>query len=243
MLLKTQGIVLQNFKYNDAKHIIKIFTQDKGLLTFIVHVSSGTKSKFKPAFFQTFTLLSIDYQFKDNKSFLSIKEVKCYHPYKTIHVDFLKTTVALFCTELLLKCLVNEDCNYELYDFIECFAKHLDASDAAITHLPNWYALHLTKFLGFFPLMASDGAIGNFFNMIDGVFQDDAPMHVHYVTGDILMSFMALISVSLDQVYLFQIPKVYRTEIQKILLEYYQLHNYPVQNMQSLDVFRKVLSD
>ncbi len=240
MLLKTKGIVLQNFKYNDTKHIVKIFTQDKGLLTFMVHISSGQKSKFKPAFFQIFTLLSLDYQFKDSKSFLTLKEVKCYYPYQTIHVDFIKTTVALYCTELLLKCIASEDCNDELFNFIEGFAQHLDQSKDAVTHLPNWYTLHLSKFLGFFPLLANAGESGQYFNMIDGVFQDEAPLHVHYVTGDILLSFIALINVPLNSVHLFQIPKVYRLEIQKIVLEYYQLHNYPVQYLHSIDIFKQI---
>jgi DNA repair protein RecO (recombination protein O) len=242
MLLKSNGIVLQNFKYNDKKHIVKIFTQEKGLLTFMVNISSSTKSKLRPAFFQAFTLLSIDFTFKDRKQFLSITDVKCYQPYKSIQTDFLKSTVALFSAELLLRCIATEDINYELYEFIENFALHLDESQDAITHLPNWFALHLTKHLGFFPLSAENEA-GKYFNMIDGIFQDHAPMHIHFINGDILMSFIAYIHSNLQQIHSYQIPKIYRLQIQKIIMEYYQLHNYSVQNLQSTAIFSKVLND
>jgi DNA repair protein RecO (recombination protein O) len=242
MLLKSNGIVLQNFKYNDKKHIVKIFTQEKGLLTFMVNISSSTKSKMRPAFFQAFTLLSIDFTFRDNRQFFSITDVKCYYPYKSVSSDFLKSTVAMFCTELLLRCVAAEDINYELYEFVETFAKHLDETTEPITHLPNWFALHLSKHLGFFPL-SKENVFPKYFNMIEGVFQDAAPMHIHFVTGDILMSFLAYVNSNLEQTQSFQIPKIYRLQIQKIILEYFQLHNHSVNNLQSVTIFTKVFSD
>jgi DNA repair protein RecO (recombination protein O) len=242
MLLKSNGIVLQNFKYSDKKHIVKIFTQEKGLLTFMVNMSSAPKSKLRPAFFQPFTLLSLDFTFRDNKPFLSINDVKCYQPYKTIATDFLKSTVALFSAELLLRCIAAEDINYELYEFVEIFAMYLDNSNETITHLPNWFALHLTKHLGFFPLVNESEDV-KYFNMIDGVFQANAPLHIHFVNGDILLSFLAYVNAKLENIHSFHIPKVYRLQIQKIILEYFQLHNHSVQNLQSISVFSKVLND
>jgi DNA repair protein RecO (recombination protein O) len=241
MQLKSRGIVLHNFKYNDKKHIVKIFTQEKGLLTFMVTISASQKSKFKPAFFLPLTLLEIDYTFKEHKQFLSFTEVKCYHPYKSIHANFLKTSVALFANELLLRCLAAEDTNFELYDFIENFALYLDESGEAVTHLPNWFALHLTKYLGFFPLISDSEH--TFFDMIEGVFRANAPSHIHFVNGDILIIITALIQANLSTIHSFQIPKVYRLEIQKIILEYYQLHHFSIKNLQSVEILKKVLSD
>jgi DNA repair protein RecO (recombination protein O) len=242
MLTKSKGIVLKNHKFNDKKHIVKIFTEQKGLLTFMVNLSNGPRAKLKPAFFQPFTLLELDFNFHPHKNFLSITDVKCYYPYSSATVDFRKTAIALYCSEVLLKCLAAEDIQYDLFDFIEHFSKHLDQTDKNIQHHAIWFTLHLSKYLGFFPLIDQQSPT-QFFDLINGTFQNNAPIHVHYIQGDMILVLQSYITATIENIETFQVHKVWRQNIQACLLEYFQLHNYPIQQLQSISILSKVLND
>ncbi|CAI8274442.1 MAG: DNA repair protein RecO [Bacteroidetes bacterium MED-G17] len=76
MLVKGRGIVIKNITYGETSLISKILLQNEGLKTFLVNGVRSKKSKFKPAYFQLFTLLELDYYQKESTNFLRIKEIK-----------------------------------------------------------------------------------------------------------------------------------------------------------------------
>jgi rRNA maturation protein Rpf1 len=76
MQTNTRGIVFQKVKYAESAVIVKIYTEEFGLLSFIV---SGLRNKRyfpKSAYFQSLSLLDLVITYKENKSLHQIKEVK-----------------------------------------------------------------------------------------------------------------------------------------------------------------------
>jgi len=59
MLIKTRGIVLQQFKYLDSSLIVKIYTEELGLQSYMVKGSRSKKSTQKPAYFQPLSLIDL----------------------------------------------------------------------------------------------------------------------------------------------------------------------------------------
>jgi len=76
MLTKARGIVIKNIHYGETSLISKILLENEGIKTFLTNGVRSKKGKFKPAHFQIFTLLELDYYAKENANFLRIKEAK-----------------------------------------------------------------------------------------------------------------------------------------------------------------------
>src|SRR5690242_5991992 len=104
MNLKTSGIVLHNLKYGDNSLIVKIFTKEHGLRSFMIKGFRGKKSNMKASLFMPLTILEMDISIKSvASSFNTIKEAQCREPLHDIHVNFGKQSVALFIAEILYK--------------------------------------------------------------------------------------------------------------------------------------------
>ena len=87
MLFKTRGIVFRFTKYGESSIIVTIFTEMFGLQSYIVNGVRDKTSKNKIALYQPLTLLDLVVYHRENATIFRIKEVKCLHPYQTIHQD------------------------------------------------------------------------------------------------------------------------------------------------------------
>ena len=76
-MLSTNAIVLSKIRYRDNDLIIKCYTQNKGLVSYLLRgVLNNKKGKTKPAYFQLLSQLQIITIHKPNRSLQTIKEVK-----------------------------------------------------------------------------------------------------------------------------------------------------------------------
>lgn len=103
MLKKTQGIVIHYIKYRESSIIVKIFTRDLGLKSYIVNGVRSAKSKSKMALYQPLSLLDLVVYDKENASLNRISEVKLNYPFQRIPFDFHRSGVAMFVGEVLSK--------------------------------------------------------------------------------------------------------------------------------------------
>lgn len=158
MLHKTRGIVLNFIKYRETSIVTRIYTEAFGLQSYIVNSvrGGGKKSKGKISFFQPLTQLELVVYYKKSPGLNRISEMKCPEPYQTIPYDFRKSGIALFLTEVLNKCLKEEEENSELFAFLSSTLLIFD-------HLPEHYQnfhlqfmLKLSRYLGFAPRSAHD---------------------------------------------------------------------------------------
>ena len=59
---QSRAIVLNKINYSETSLILKIYTEQEGLLSFIVKGIRGKKGKLRMAQFQALNLLEIDYK-------------------------------------------------------------------------------------------------------------------------------------------------------------------------------------
>ncbi len=59
MIAKTQGVVFHQIKYSETSLIVKIYTRDFGLQSYLIKGARSKKSKFSPALLQHLSLLEI----------------------------------------------------------------------------------------------------------------------------------------------------------------------------------------
>lgn len=149
MLHKTRAIVFKFFKYGESSIIVKIFTANFGLQTYIVNGVRSKRSKNKIALFQPLTLLDMVVYHNPTKEINRISELKCSQPFTSIHANMQKTAIAIFLAEIMYKCIKEEEHVEEMFDFIE---SSIYLFDHLTEHYQNFhlqFLLKLSKYLGF----------------------------------------------------------------------------------------------
>ena len=180
MLHKTRGVALHTVKFSETSIIAKIYTELFGLQSYLIKGIRKQHPRIKPGLFQPLTILDLTVYHKETGNLQSLKEVYNLYPYQSLPFDIMKSSVALFITELIYKSIREEEPNQELFDFLFETCIELDSLKSNITLFPLLFTLKLTKYLGFMPRV--DKSPGKeFFNMKDGIFQENPPDHKFYL--------------------------------------------------------------
>ena len=173
MIHKSTGIVLKNFPYSEKSTIVKIFTRESGVISFMVPSAKGPKAKFKPALFQPLNRLELVYRIQQKDGLQQLQEASLDQPYKTLHSDFIKYFVTQFINEVIDKSLKEDYTDEQMFDFL---MHELDFFD---THELNpdyhlFFLMGLSRHLGFFPDVSTRKS-GKYFNLKEGVFTTTLP--------------------------------------------------------------------
>lgn len=149
MIAETQGIVLNYIKYKETSIIVKIYTQKFGLKSFIVNGIRSKKAKRSIGLFQPLTLLEIQLYYYENRELLRLSDAKISQATPVISQNIIKSTLALFVTEVLGKTLTHEHHeNNQLYQFLRDSVLILDALEKNIEDFHLLFLIEYSVFLG-----------------------------------------------------------------------------------------------
>ena len=151
MLHKTKGVVFRYTRYGETSIIVNIFTELFGLQSYIVNGVRSKSTKSKIALYQPLTLLDLVVYHRENAGIMRIKEIKCLHPYQTLTMDVRKSSIALFISEMINKCIKEESHAAELCDFLIKSLITLDQLTEPIENFHLTFLIQLSKYLGFGP--------------------------------------------------------------------------------------------
>ena len=156
MLLKTKGIVLRFVKYKESSVIATIYTMEKGIISVIANSVRSKNSKGKIALFQPLSLVELVVYYNDAKKISRISEISSYHPLHNLRQDPIKASISFFITELLNKCIKEEEANHPFYDFIQNSIIHLNEQVEEISNFHLIFLIKQSLFLGFKPYSSND---------------------------------------------------------------------------------------
>ncbi|MDX5321894.1 MAG: DNA repair protein RecO, partial [Bacteroidota bacterium] len=151
MLVHTQGIVLHAIKYGDTSLITRIYTRQQGLQSFLVKGVRSQKGSIRPSHLMPLNLLELVYAQRQNKQLHTLKELKCDPVLFEVHAHPVKRGIALFISELLNRCIREEESNAGLFDFLSGSIQILDLHQDHLGLFPHHFCLQLSRYLGFFP--------------------------------------------------------------------------------------------
>lgn len=237
MLVKTKAIVISSLRYQEKSLIVKCFTQSDGLKSYFVKSAfSSKKSSQKIAYFQPLTILEIEANHKNKGTLEHFKEIKLASAYHSINTDVIKSTIAIFTSEILHHSIHEEEKNEDLFIFLETALLWLDThEETANFHLI--LLIEITKFLGFYPDVSDIEY--QFFDTKEGCFTPF--LGINCLTEHETFLFKKLIGLKFDGN-----QKVFNaTERQlllKILLDYYSSHLDGFKKPKSLDVLKEVFA-
>jgi DNA repair protein RecO (recombination protein O) len=239
MLIKTNGIVLSKLKYRDNDLIVKCYTSQRGIVSYLLRgVLKSKKGASKTAYFQPLSQLQIEENYKANQSLQFFSDIKLNIVYKSLHSNVFKSSIVMFLSEVLSSVLKEEEKNENLYDYLETSLVWLDHEDDFVNfHL--LFLLNLTKYLGFYPDASS---IDNpFFNLSKGAFETDSHA-VYTIQDENYIILKELLGINFDALNTVKLNSKQRQSFLNMLLLYYELHLGDFKKPKSLAVLNQVFN-
>ncbi|MFK8058751.1 MAG: DNA repair protein RecO [Polaribacter sp.] len=238
-IVTTKAIVLSALKYSDSSLIVKCYTQEEGLKSYMIRgILKARKGKIKAAYFQPLTLLTLNASHNNKGNLNSLKEVQISYPFKTIYKDIVKQSVVLFLSEILSNSILEEEKNKALFEYLETGLIWLDIHDK-IANFHLLFLLNLTRFLGFYPDLSEKEKIG--FDLLEGGFSDYTS-NKNVISGNHFYQFKKLLGINFDGIEKVSFSKQERQTVLKIIIRYFELHLDGFRNPKSLQILETVFS-
>ena len=237
MRVKTNAIVLSKIKYGDHDVIVKCYTKNRGVVSYLLRgVLKNKKSNSKIAYYQPLSQLEIEENYRANQTLHYITDVKLSVPYQSMHTNIFKGAIVMFLSEVLSSTLKEEEANMSLYEFLETSLQWLDyETDFVNFHL--LFLLELSKHIGFYP----DASKSDFpyFNLQSGSFELK-PQTPYTITGENLALLKQLLGIKFDALNTVKLHSTQRQSFLNLLLFYFDLHLSDFRKPKSLQVFNEV---
>jgi DNA repair protein RecO (recombination protein O) len=241
MLQHTSGIVFHSTRFSDTSAVVKIYTEEFGLMSFLIKGLYSKRSKLRSAMFGHLTLLDLVVERREHKTMHYIRELNFNQAQTDLSNSISRSAIILYINELLYKCVKEEECNRPLFGFIATSIQKLADKDMPVQAFHLLFMLKLTRFLGFSPRLSKTNA-GSYFDMEEGLFLDSEPLHRYFISGKPAAVLEQLQGMDYDDLKNFSIPTVVRDELLESLLDFYRLHIPDMGEMKSVKVLRELLA-
>lgn len=240
MIHSTKGIVLNQTKYAESSLIVKIFTEEFGLQSYMIKGRGGKNAKVKAKQFQALSLLEMQVNHRDHRSLQYLSECKSFlNPFSD---NMAKNAIILFLNELLYKSLREENANQPLFQF--CWNSiqilYLSEKNSNLFHL--YFMVQASRYLGFYP--GGKYSVNTaFFDLPEGIFTEKAALHSHYIDEECSRVLSELLeTVSYEDLYRIQLVAEKRKNLLEKLLIYYKLHIQNFPDLKSHKILEEVFS-
>ena len=164
--IQTKAIVLNKIQIKDFQYLLKLYTEQKGLITAAVEINHF----IQPAHLQVPNIIDVQIVQKKSQRY-QIKDIKPSYIYQTLYVDFKKNAIAQFLVEVLIKTLKEEEViNEKIFSLLNSTFIQLDQSNTE--SLPLFHLLFLREFVilsGHTPLENFD-SLNAYFHLQEGKF-------------------------------------------------------------------------
>ena len=237
---KTRGIFLHHINYSETSIIARIYTEKFGQQSYIVNGVRGKKSAMKINFFQPFFLLDMEVYYRPGRDLQRLKDARIAVPFEQIPFNIHKSSQAIFLSEVLLKCLKEEEPNRELFDFLFHAICLLDMKQKGDANFHLVFLFHLTRYLGVFPRLPQI-IQSRFFDLVSASFSASEPLHNQFMDSETTLKFKELFQSDLGKIEMLSYSNRQRTVLLAHLLEYYKIHLDLVGEIKSLAVLKEVL--
>ena len=226
MKYKSRAIALSYLKQGESSIIAKIFTEEKGLQSFIVKGVRANKSKKKLGHFQPLQLLNINATHLTKNSLQYISEIALEHTQITDGIDMKKNFLSIFVAEVISKVLLETEKDKALFKFMWELKIDLNSIEKINPNFPIIFLIRLSEYLGFSP--SKEEINGAYFNMELGGFTNNNQQLNYYIEKDNSTYLRELLE-NKD----INIPYQNRNQILLHLIQYYKLQHHELKNMTS----------
>lgn len=239
MIVTTKAIVISSLRYAEADLIVSCFTEVDGMKSYMLrNILKSKKGKLRTSFFQPLSQLELIANHKNKGTLEYIKEAKIVYPYQTLHSDILKSSLVMFCSEILKSTIKEEEPNPQLFQFLSYAFQWLDLHETyANFHI--LFLLKLSQYLGFYP---DDSNVDYpYFNIQEGTFEKQFNDHFSEEGPEVeaLKQFFNQDFSTFSEI---KLQKKTRTATLNLLLNYYHYHSQGFKTPKSLAVLQQLFN-
>lgn len=222
--------MLSTLKYGDNSRIVRIYTDEFGLLSFLLNSTGGKRAIVRSSMLLPLSMLEIVHTHKGEGKLDRIKEARMEFTYSAIPYDPIRNALALFLAELFGKVLRSEEANQRKFDFIQAACLALDTLEIVppAFHLAVW--AKLTLFLGFGPTVGNE----EYFDLHEGMFVSEPPLLHAYLQPKLSDALREVLEWDFESP--LQIHKTHRNELLEALKKYMDIHLDGFGGFKSLEV-------
>ena len=233
-----RAILLKKIKYGERNLILQTYTREEGSKAFFAG-AQNSKGKLKTSL-HPLSILEIETS-RGKGNLPRIKEITNQTPFLNIMEDFRKTSILMFLNEVLLRCLADYQEDYKLFDFIERTCGELNSKQGEVSNFHIKSLFELSSHLGFYP-NGHYSVEQPYFDLIEGVFSTETPVHSNYISQDKTPLFSRFLENQGDDTAEISLSNQERRELLNQLLIYYRIHVENFNELKSVEVLETVLS-
>lgn len=238
MEINTRGIVLNSVRYGDSSLIVKIFTEELGLQSFMVKGARQRHTRRPASLFGHLNLLGISFRYRENHELQFPGDVYSLHAYSSLDRNPIKGSIILFVNELLLKSIKEQESNPALFDFIFDSLLWFDSEENAYMDFHLAFAVKLIGHLGFMP-QGSWQPDTPLLNLQEGSFTYGL-MAGQTIDSDASRDFSILQFCPFGELATLGMNTARRRRLLSALIDYYRFHLPAFSPMKSLSVLEEI---
>ena len=147
---KDTAIVLSSSVIGEADVLITVLTKDFGKRKFVIKGLKKSVKRSKIAS-QSGTVLTIDYNYYENKDFQTVKEFSITHSFPNIQNDYKKIIAMCFICEVCEKTTAYNETDLKIFELIAAALKTLDDSlnnSSSPISISCFFIIHALKLHG-----------------------------------------------------------------------------------------------
>ena len=165
-----------------------------------------------------------------------LKDVQLSVPFLSIPFNVYKTTIAVFLAEFLHRALRIEYEDKPLFDFLRIqFSALMKQKIRSLISMT--FMIQISRFLGIYP-NAEGYKRGYFFDLMNGCFCSQIPMHTFYLKPDEAKWVRYFICMRYTNMNKFHLTRDQRMQCLNVIIDYYRLHIPSFPLLKSLDILK-----
>jgi DNA repair protein RecO (recombination protein O) len=242
MRIQTRAIILHATKYSETSLIVRAYTEQSGITSFIVGgVRGNGKKRFAAGLFQPLTLVELVASGKPGSSLPRITDIQLSPPLAMLHHDLIKGSIALFLSEVLNRSIKEEEPSTSLFAFLQNAVLMLDAEGRGVSRFHISFMVQLSRWLGFYP-SGSYQKDTPFFDLQEGIFTNLKPNHAYYLEQQDAMALWLLMQTPFEQLSTICNGLIDNRRMLQLMVRYYELHVTQGRSILSHHVLSEVMA-
>ncbi len=236
---KGRGIVLHTLKYGDTSMVAHLLTDTVGRQSYMVQGVRSSKGRgSKAALLQPFFTLDFEGVIPSHGEMHRFREMQSGILLRRTPFDIRRSTIALFCAEVIYRLVRDGESNSELFDFVWRSVEALDTIESGVANFHLWFLANLSRQLGFMP--SGEWQSGSWFDIAEGEYCSSFPSHGLVMQPHEAELLSRLIESDVMGLGDIELGRERRVGMLEALLKYYNYHLDSTYSVQSIDILKEI---
>ncbi|MGO1520509.1 MAG: DNA repair protein RecO [Sphingobacterium sp.] len=238
MLHKTKGIALKVTDYSESSVVAQIYTEAFGLQSYLINGAKKPRAKISSRMLQPFHLLELTVYQKETGNLQRIKEAHQSPVLRSIPLDIVKSSLAIFLNEVLFKVLRHQQAEPLLYRFLENAIVWLDETENSLANFHLVFLAKLSHFLGFRPRITKN----RYFDLLEGQFSASLPNHLYFMDQPNSEQLSSVFESTFSDCHKIRLSKADRSYLLEKTIDFYRLHTENFGQLNSMYVLEEIFN-